>query len=117
MEYESVTLFESPTYDTACIGISEDERAVYDYDLMVQHLMEKDGMTSEEAEDFICYNTIRALPIFANRPDSVLWFGTIVDTSGGRDFDTGNEIEFFAEDVEEEYEFRDNLQLVWFHLP
>ena len=58
-----------------------------------------------------------ALPIFANRPDSVLWFGTIVDTSGGCDYDTGNEIEFFADDVEEEYEFRDNLQLVWFHLP
>lgn len=74
MEYESVTLFEIPTYDTACIGISEDERAVYDYDLMVQHLMEKDGMTSEEAEDFIGYNTIRALPYFDKAPIIVRTF-------------------------------------------
>ena len=74
MGYESITLFESPTYDTACIGISEDERAVYDYDLMVQHLVEKDGMTPEEAEDFIGYNTIRALPYFDKAPIIVRTF-------------------------------------------
>jgi hypothetical protein len=66
--YESVTLFENPSYDTACIGISEDERAVYDYDLMVKHLVDKDGMTEEEAEEFIEYNTIRAIPYFPNPP-------------------------------------------------
>lgn len=72
--YESVTLFEDPSYDTACIGISEDGRAVYDYDLMVEYLIETDGMTDEDAEDFIGYNTIRALPYFQNSPIVVRLF-------------------------------------------
>lgn len=58
-----------------------------------------------------------AFPISGNNNDGVLWFGTIVDTSGGCDYDTDNEIEFCAEDVEREYEFRENSQLMWFHLP
>lgn len=33
--YESVTIFRNPTYETAFIGMSNDDRAVYDYDKMV----------------------------------------------------------------------------------
>ena len=35
---------------------------------MVEWLMETDGMTQEDAVDFIDYNTIRALPYFTNSP-------------------------------------------------
>lgn len=66
--YEEVLLFESPSYDEAFMGLTEDRRAVYDYYDMVQCLVESDGMTEEEAEDFIQYNTIRALPYYENHP-------------------------------------------------
>ena len=66
--YGEILLFEDPCYDTAFVGISEDDRAVYDYDLMVEYLMKEDGMDMDEAIEFIDYNTIRALPYYNNHP-------------------------------------------------
>lgn len=68
MGYDEVLLFEDPCYDSAFVGLSEDNRAVYDYDLMVEYLVENDGMEPEEAMEFIDYNTIRALPYYENHP-------------------------------------------------
>lgn len=66
--YEDVVLFSNPSYETAFIGVSETDRAIYDYNLMVDWLVSNEGMTGEEAQDFICYNTIRALPYIKNAP-------------------------------------------------
>lgn len=66
--YEDVVVFENPGYDTALIGVSENNRAVYSYDKMVEHLMKYEDMTEEDACDFICYNTIRALPYIPDAP-------------------------------------------------
>ena len=60
--YEGVKYLTDFSYDTALIGVTQDDRAVYDYDLMVEWLMEDQGFTEEEAVDWIDYNTIRALP-------------------------------------------------------
>ena len=60
MGYEDAIVFDNPDYDDAIVGVSDDCRVVYDYDLMVKCLMETDGMTYEEAAEFISYNTIRA---------------------------------------------------------
>ena len=60
--FENFIIFENPDYDSAIIGITEDNQVVYDYDKMIDHLMQKDGMDYEEAIDFISYNTIRSLP-------------------------------------------------------
>ena len=68
MGYAEVLLFEDPCYDSAFVGISDDDRAVYDYDLMVEYLVEHDGMNVEDAMEFIDYNTIRSLPYFPNHP-------------------------------------------------
>lgn len=59
---EEAIVFDNPDYDDAIIGYTTDCCAVYDYDQMVVSLMEQDGMTEEEAVDFIDYNTIRSLP-------------------------------------------------------
>lgn len=67
-EYDDVTIFSNPDYASAFIGISEDNRAVYDYDKMVKYLIDKDGMTDIEAIEFIEFNTIRALPYYENAP-------------------------------------------------
>ena len=60
--YEDAIVFENPDYDEAIIGVSDDYRVIYDYDLMVQHLMEHDEMDEMDAADFISYNTVRSLP-------------------------------------------------------
>ena len=54
--YEDVIIFDNPSYDDALIGVTYDNRAVYDFDKMVAWLVSHDGMTEEEACDFICYN-------------------------------------------------------------
>lgn len=59
--YEAVVVFENPDYASAFIGISEDNRAVYDYEKMVECLMREEEMTEEDARDFISYNTLRSL--------------------------------------------------------
>ena len=60
--YEGVKYLTDFSYDTALIGVSHDDRTIYDYDLMVEGLMEDQGFTEEEAVEWIDYNTIRALP-------------------------------------------------------
>ena len=65
---DEVVLFEAPAYSQAFIGLSHDNRAIYDYDKMVQCLVDEDGMTEEDAEDFIAYNAVRSLPYQPNSP-------------------------------------------------
>lgn len=66
--YENVALFENYSYDGALIGVTEDNRAVYDFDKMVDWLVEMEGFTVEDAIEWIEYNTVRALPYFG--PDA-----------------------------------------------
>ena len=60
--YEGVKYLTDFSYDKALIGVSHDDRAIYDYELMVEWLMEEEDFTEEEAVEWIDYNTIRALP-------------------------------------------------------
>lgn len=55
-------LFDNPSFDNSIIGIDSAGSVVYDYDKMVEELMQDDGITMEEAIEFIEYNTMRALP-------------------------------------------------------
>lgn len=73
-------LFDNPAYDMSIIGISEDgNHIIYEYNKMIRELMEEDGMSEEEAADFISYNTIRSLEYESYRnPDSA---PIIIDTS------------------------------------
>lgn len=73
MGYDSVTIFESPGYDDAFIGIDSNQRAVYDYELMVECLMREDGMSYDDAVDFIEYNTMRALPYWGDSAPVVVY--------------------------------------------
>lgn len=66
--YEDSIVFDGPDYDSAIMGTDENGRVIYDYDKMVEDLMEKDGMDYEEAVEFIEYNTIRSLPYQPNGP-------------------------------------------------
>ena len=67
MGYEDAVVFENPSYDDAIIGVT-DGRVVYDFDKMVECLVNDEDMSEEEAIEFIEYNTIRALPYIENAP-------------------------------------------------
>ena len=60
--------FDGPHYDSAIIGIDSLGRVVYDYDKMIDHLVEHDNMTPEEAIDFIDYNPVRSTPYWGGEP-------------------------------------------------
>lgn len=60
--YEDVMLFDCPDYDDAIIGVTLDDRAVYDLNLMAECLVRRYGWTPVDALDWIGYNTLPALP-------------------------------------------------------
>ena len=72
--FENFIIFENPDYDSAIIGITENNQVVYDYEKMIEHLMQEDDISYEEAIDFISYNTIRSLP-YAGEGAPIIMYG------------------------------------------
>ena len=60
--YEGAVLFDNPSFDNSIIGVSTDNAIIYDLTSMVDELAEDDKMSSEEALEFIDYNTLRTIP-------------------------------------------------------
>lgn len=60
--YDDVIFFTDFGYDSALIGVDVNNRAVYDYQKMIEWLVINEEFTDEEAADWIDYNTIRSLP-------------------------------------------------------
>ena len=70
---EESVVFESPDYEDAIIGWDENSgRIIYDYEKMVECLMNEDGMDYDEAAEFIDYNTVRACPYMGERAPIIL---------------------------------------------
>lgn len=44
MGYEEAVIFDSPDYDEAIVGVTEEGLVVYDFDKMVEILVNRDGM-------------------------------------------------------------------------
>lgn len=59
-------LFDNPSFDNSIIGLTTDGGVIYDMERMVDELSKDDNMSQEEALDFICYNTLRAIPYAGN---------------------------------------------------
>ena len=72
-EYEGVKYLTDFSYDTALIGISDDNRAVYDFDKMVDWLISTEGFTEEEAIEWIDYNTLRAIGYFGEDAPIIMY--------------------------------------------
>lgn len=71
--YEGVIYFTNYSYDDALIGVTDDDRAVYDYDKMVEWLVKEEGFSDIEAIEFIDYNTIRALPYAGDKAPIIMY--------------------------------------------
>lgn len=54
--YEGTIFFTNPSYEDAFLGISSDDRAIYDYEKMIEYLVNHEDMTEDEAREFIDYN-------------------------------------------------------------
>ena len=59
--FEETVILENPSYFTAITGISSHGNLIYDYDLMIEDLIDNENMSYEEAIEFINFNTIRAI--------------------------------------------------------
>lgn len=70
---DDVIVLTNYSYDDALIGVTTDNRAVYDYDKMVEWLCEKESFTPDEAIEWIEYNTIRALPYAGNSGPIIMY--------------------------------------------
>ena len=71
--YEDIIYLVNYSYDDALIGVSEDNRAIYDYDLMVKWLIENEDFNESEAIDWIDYNTIRTLQYIGDRAPIIMY--------------------------------------------
>ena len=71
--YEDVMILENYSYDDALVGVTDDGRAVYDFEKMVAWLMETEDMDEIEAVEWIEYNTIRALPYAGDRAPIIMY--------------------------------------------
>lgn len=84
MTYEEITnyaeqndliikLFDNPRFPNSIIGLSSDDRAIYDMEKMIEDLIEEDDISYMDALEFIEYNTLRALSYEGNNAPIVLY--------------------------------------------
>ena len=59
---EEAIVFDNVAYDNSIIGVTTDNRVVYDYDKMIEEMMIDEECSYDDAVDWIDYNTIRSLP-------------------------------------------------------
>ena len=57
---DNVVVFQNPDYAPALIGVSIDNRAVYDYSKMLD-VLRANGMTDEQAEEYLEFKTVHTL--------------------------------------------------------
>lgn len=66
-------VFSSPSYNNSIVGISYDNRVIYDMDLMIEDLMKEENLSFEDALEFIEYNTLRALSYMGEDAPIILY--------------------------------------------
>lgn len=70
--YEDVIVFDDYGIKTL-IGVDSENRAVYDYDKMVEWMMDVGDCDYEDAVNCIEYNTIRSLPYIGDKAPIVVY--------------------------------------------
>ena len=71
--YEDAMVFKNPDYEEAILGVTYDGNVVYDFDLMVNHLMKYDGMTEMDAVEFIDQDVMRVIPYMGEYPPIIMY--------------------------------------------
>ena len=71
--YEGVKYLTNYSYDDALIGVSTDNRAIYNFELMIEWLIENEGFSTDEAIEWIDLNTIRALGYMGEQAPIIMY--------------------------------------------
>ena len=70
---EDSLVFDNASYDNSIVGVTADNRVVYDYNKMIVELMEDEGWSHDDAVDWIDYNTIRSLPYAGEKAPMIIY--------------------------------------------
>lgn len=73
MGHDGTVILEDPSFNDAIVGITEDGRLVYSCEKMVHQLSHDDGMSEQEAQEFIDYNTVRAIPYMGEKRPIIVY--------------------------------------------
>lgn len=71
-EDELPILLTDHSYDKSIVGITTDGRIVYNYTSMIVEFIEDEKCSWEEAQEWVDYNTMRAIPYFGPMAPIVL---------------------------------------------
>ena len=70
--YEDAAILDVPDLDDAIIGVTDDGNVVYDYEKMVNVLMEEDGLSRFEAIDLIEHKILSEIPNIEVNPPIIM---------------------------------------------
>lgn len=70
--YEGIMTFAGTDCDDALIGVSNDDRAIYDYDLMIDSIINHNDMSYDEAVDWVD-GIIQFIPISNNKLPIIMY--------------------------------------------
>lgn len=70
---EGIMLFDASAYDKSIVGITDDGRAIYDFNKMVEEYAHDNACDETEAIEWIEYNTMRALPYAGPKAPEIIY--------------------------------------------
>lgn len=70
---EDSLVFDNASYDNSIVGVTTDNRVVYDYNKMILELMEDEGWSYDDAVDWIEFNTIRSISYAGEKAPIVMY--------------------------------------------
>ena len=71
--YEDIIIIEDDCYRESCIGVTSDDRAVYDYGKMIVEFSKARKVSLDDAMEYVDYNIIRALPHYGAKAPGVFF--------------------------------------------
>ena len=73
MGHDGTVILVNPSFDEAIVGVTEEGRLVYSYEKMVRQLAKDEFMCDHEAQEFIDYNTVRAIPYMGEKRPIIVY--------------------------------------------
>lgn len=65
-------IFDDPAFDNSIVGLSSEGNLVYDLQKMIEELATDDNISTDEAYEFIDYNTMRILPYISSNKKPII---------------------------------------------
>lgn len=70
--FEDSIMFDNPNFETAIAGFTSEGRIVYDHHLMVEYLIKEQGLTKEQALDYIDHECEPSLIYWGNKAPIIM---------------------------------------------